>query len=87
MPLTIKMMPHNINHRILQNVQMLPKQSFTSDLSSVKHVRDFIGRHLCALPPPRSEDKLWQMADREWRPIRTLTDYTCTFITIHSSPT
>ncbi|UYV79031.1 hypothetical protein LAZ67_17000790 [Cordylochernes scorpioides] len=73
--------PHNarISQQALQDVQMLPWPPYSPDLSPIEHVWDIIGRHLHALPQPRSEDELWQMVEREWRAIpqdaiRTLID-------------
>ncbi|UYV69431.1 hypothetical protein LAZ67_6003583 [Cordylochernes scorpioides] len=74
--------PHTarISQQALQDVQMLPWPPYSPDLSPIEHVWDIIGRHLHALPQPRSEDELWQMVEREWRAIpqdaiRTLTLY------------
>ncbi|UYV72040.1 hypothetical protein LAZ67_9001617, partial [Cordylochernes scorpioides] len=73
--------PHTarISQQALQDVQMLPWPPYSPDLSPIEHVWDIIGRRLYALPQPRSEDELWQMVEREWRPIpqdaiRTLID-------------
>ncbi|UYV68105.1 hypothetical protein LAZ67_5003070, partial [Cordylochernes scorpioides] len=73
--------PHTarISQQALQDVQMLPWPPYSPDLSPIEHVWDIIGRHLHALPQPRSEDELWQMVEREWRAIpqdaiRTLID-------------
>ncbi|UYV65561.1 Transposase [Cordylochernes scorpioides] len=73
--------PHTarISQQALQDVQMLPWQPYSPDLSPIEHVWDIIGRRLHALPQPRSEDELWQMVEREWRAIpqdaiRTLID-------------
>ncbi|UYV71888.1 hypothetical protein LAZ67_9000886 [Cordylochernes scorpioides] len=73
--------PHTarISQQALQDVQMLPWPPYSPDLSPIEHVWDIIGRRLHALPQPRSEDELWQMAEREWRAIpqdaiRTLID-------------
>ncbi|UYV82757.1 K02A2.6-like [Cordylochernes scorpioides] len=73
--------PHTarISQQALQDVQMLPWPPYSPDLSPIEHVWDIIGRRLHALPPPRSEDELWQMVEREWRAIpqdaiRTLFD-------------
>ncbi|UYV72023.1 Transposase, partial [Cordylochernes scorpioides] len=73
--------PHTarISQQALQDVQMLPWPPYSPDLSPIEHVWDIIGRRLHALPQPRSEDKLWQMVEREWRAIpqdaiRTLID-------------
>ncbi|UYV63701.1 hypothetical protein LAZ67_2005362 [Cordylochernes scorpioides] len=56
--------PHTarISQQALQDVQMLPWPPYSPDLSSIRHVWDIIGRRLHALPQPRSEDELWQMA-------------------------
>ncbi|UYV83128.1 hypothetical protein LAZ67_22002380 [Cordylochernes scorpioides] len=61
--------PHTarISQQALQDVQMLPWQPYSPDLSPIEHVWDIIGRRLHALPQPRSEDELWQMVEREWR--------------------
>ncbi|UYV67153.1 hypothetical protein LAZ67_4004123, partial [Cordylochernes scorpioides] len=73
--------PHTarISQQALQDVQMLPWPPYSPELSPIEHVWDIIGRRLHALPQPRSEDKLWQMVEREWRAIpqdaiRTLID-------------
>ncbi|UYV74358.1 hypothetical protein LAZ67_11003208 [Cordylochernes scorpioides] len=73
--------PHTarISQQALQDVQMLPWPPYSSDLSTIEHVWDIIGRRLHSLPQPRSEDELWQMVEREWRAIpqdaiRTLID-------------
>ncbi|UYV61907.1 hypothetical protein LAZ67_1007032 [Cordylochernes scorpioides] len=73
--------PHTarISQQALQDVQILPWPLYSPDLSPIEHVWDIIGRHLHALPQPRSEDELWQMVEREWRAIpqdaiRTLID-------------
>ncbi|UYV64724.1 Transposase [Cordylochernes scorpioides] len=73
--------PHTarISQQALQDVQMLPWPPYSPDLCPIEHVWDIIGRRLHALPQPRSEDKLWQMVEREWRAIpqdaiRTLID-------------
>ncbi|UYV82088.1 hypothetical protein LAZ67_21000798 [Cordylochernes scorpioides] len=73
--------PHTarISQQALQDFQMLPWPPYSPDLSPIEHVWDIIGRRLHALPQPRSEDKLWQMVEREWRvipqdAIRTLID-------------
>ncbi|UYV73358.1 Transposase [Cordylochernes scorpioides] len=56
--------PHTarISQQALQDVQMLPWPPYSPDLSPIEHVWDIIGRRLHALPQPRSEDELWQMA-------------------------
>ncbi|UYV73416.1 hypothetical protein LAZ67_10003104 [Cordylochernes scorpioides] len=56
--------PHTarINQQALQDVQMLPWPPYSPELSPIEHVWDIIGRRLHALPQPRSEDELWQMA-------------------------
>ncbi|UYV70168.1 hypothetical protein LAZ67_7002057 [Cordylochernes scorpioides] len=57
--------PHTarISQQALQDVQMLPWPPYSPDLSPIEHVWDIIGRRLHALPQPRSEDELWQMAE------------------------
>ncbi|UYV65232.1 hypothetical protein LAZ67_3003662 [Cordylochernes scorpioides] len=59
-----KARPHTarISQQALQDVQMLPWPPYSPDLSPIEHVWDIIGRRLNALPQPRSEDELWQMA-------------------------
>ena len=73
--------PHTarISQHALQGTQVLPWPPVSPDLSPIEHVWDVIGRRLRALPPPRLEDELWQMVDREWAAIpqdtiRTLID-------------
>ncbi|GFU68224.1 transposable element Tc1 transposase [Trichonephila clavipes] len=58
---------------------MLPWPAYSPDISPIKHVWDVIGHRLQTLPLPRTNDQLWQMAEREWRnipqgTIRTLID-------------
>ncbi|KFM62354.1 Transposable element Tcb1 transposase, partial [Stegodyphus mimosarum] len=58
---------------------MLSWPPYSLVLSPIEHVWDVIGCHLQTLPLSRSEDKLWQMVEREWRTIpqdtiRTLID-------------
>ncbi|UYV77536.1 hypothetical protein LAZ67_15001410 [Cordylochernes scorpioides] len=57
--------PHTarISQQALQDVQMLPWPPYSPELSPIEHVWDIIGRRLHALPQPRSEDELWQMAE------------------------
>ncbi|UYV64622.1 hypothetical protein LAZ67_3001360 [Cordylochernes scorpioides] len=66
--------PHTarISQQALQDVQMLPWPPYSPDLSPIEHVWDIIGRRLHALPQPRSEDELWQMA--------TCTEEQCFFL-------
>ncbi|UYV63477.1 Transposase [Cordylochernes scorpioides] len=56
--------PHTarISQQALQDVQILPWPPYSPDRSPIEHVWDIIGRRLHALPQPRSEDELWQMA-------------------------
>ncbi|UYV63297.1 hypothetical protein LAZ67_2003685 [Cordylochernes scorpioides] len=71
--------PHTarISQQALQDVQMLPWPPYSPDLSPIEHVWDIIGRRLHALPQPRSEDELWQMAekDEDYKPIEDTQGY------------
>ncbi|KFM67085.1 Transposable element Tcb1 transposase, partial [Stegodyphus mimosarum] len=75
---------------------MLPWSPYSPDLSPIEHVWDVIGRSLQTLPLLRSEDKLWQRVEREWRAIpqdtiRTLIDsmprHVSSCITVRGGPT
>ncbi|KFM65024.1 Transposable element Tc1 transposase, partial [Stegodyphus mimosarum] len=63
--------PHSarICQHALQGIQMLPWPPYSPDLSPIEHVCNVIGCRLQTLPPPRSEDELWQMIERESRAI------------------
>lgn len=61
-----------------------------------KHIWDATAQHLLNLPVLRSEDKLWQMVDRDWRAIpqdsiHTLIDsvpkHVASCIIVHCDPT
>ncbi|GFX49298.1 transposable element Tcb1 transposase [Trichonephila clavipes] len=73
--------PHtsSISQHALRGVQMLQWPACSPDISPMEHVSDVIGRRLQTLPLPRTNEKLWQMVEREWRTIpqdtiRTLID-------------
>ncbi|GFY36868.1 transposable element Tcb1 transposase [Trichonephila clavipes] len=70
--------PHTarISQHTLRGVQMLPWPAYSPDLSPIEHVWDVIGRRLQTLPLPRTNDQLWQMAEREWRSIPQNTIHT-----------